>query len=138
VTAVWRPLAPDELDHELLWSALAVVSAACAAAVLVTFGLPPVRCAFKSITGLPCPTCGATRAFLALVQGGWRESLALNPLVVPAVLGGTVYVPYALAVSLFRRPRLRLRLSARDRQRARVLVGAVVAGVWTYLIVVGR
>jgi hypothetical protein len=138
VTGSWRPLAAGELDHELLWSVLGIVWAAGAVVWLGTFGVPPIACAFRSITGLPCPTCGTTRALVALVHGAWRESLALHPLVVPAVLGGGVYVAYALTVSLFRRPRLRVRLSARDWWVARAAVLTMVVGVWSYLIVVGR
>jgi len=35
-------------------------------------------CLFHAITGLPCPSCGMTRAFLALGHGHWRDALALN------------------------------------------------------------
>jgi hypothetical protein len=52
----------------LFWSAPAVLSAAS-----------PAACAFRQVTGVECPTCGLTRAFAALAQGAWRESLALHP-----------------------------------------------------------
>ena len=37
-------------------------------------------CPFKTITGMPCPSCGTTRAILLLSQGQLTESLWLNPL----------------------------------------------------------
>ena len=39
----------------------------------------PAACVFRQVTGVECPTCGLTRAFAALAQGAWRESLALHP-----------------------------------------------------------
>ncbi len=37
-------------------------------------------CMFKKITGLPCPSCGATRAIITLLKGHWEDSLLINPL----------------------------------------------------------
>jgi hypothetical protein len=42
--------------------------------------LPP--CTFHTVFGLPCPSCGATSAGLALARGEWRTALAHNPLFV--------------------------------------------------------
>ena len=39
----------------------------------------PAACAFRQATGVECPTCELTRAFVSLAQGAWRESLALQP-----------------------------------------------------------
>lgn len=53
--------------------------------------LPP--CPFRTLTGIPCPTCGSTRALLALARGHLLEALASNPLLtagagaIPAALG---------------------------------------------------
>ncbi len=41
---------------------------------------PPETCLFKALTGLPCPSCGTTRAVLLLAHGNLRGSLLLNPL----------------------------------------------------------
>jgi hypothetical protein len=40
--------------------------------------MPP--CLFRSVTGLPCPTCGATHAVVALSRLDWSTALAANPL----------------------------------------------------------
>jgi hypothetical protein len=36
-------------------------------------------CAFRSVTGIPCPGCGMTRAFLLLSQLRLGEAFATNP-----------------------------------------------------------
>lgn len=42
-------------------------------------------CPFRTLLHLPCPSCGSTRALLALGQGKLGEALAANPLLVLAV-----------------------------------------------------
>lgn len=39
----------------------------------------PNLCLFKDVTTLPCPSCGSTRAILALFQGDIVRSLSINP-----------------------------------------------------------
>jgi len=40
---------------------------------------PSVACPFRSITGVPCPFCGLTRAVVAAAHGHLVTSLAFNP-----------------------------------------------------------
>jgi hypothetical protein len=37
-------------------------------------------CYFKTVFGIPCPTCGSTRAVLTLLRGDFVGSLLLNPI----------------------------------------------------------
>ncbi len=43
-------------------------------------------CAYKSIFGIDCPTCGFQRSFIALLKGDWKESFFLYPPTVPILL----------------------------------------------------
>lgn len=58
--------------------------AAAGAWVLYTF--PPAasrfypRCVFRTLTGLLCPGCGATRAMHHLLHGRVEEAFRLNPM----------------------------------------------------------
>ena len=49
-------------------------------------------CLFASTTGLPCPGCGSTRAFLALLDGDIAESLRLHPLLIPSLIMVCIYI----------------------------------------------
>ena len=46
-------------------------------------------CLIASTTGMPCPGCGGTRAFLALLKGDITGSLRNHPLLIPsaAIMG---------------------------------------------------
>ncbi|BCU78196.1 DUF2752 domain-containing protein [Luteolibacter sp. LG18] len=43
-------------------------------------GLHWFHCPFKSLTGLPCPGCGMTRATLAMLRGDWTTMVKFHPL----------------------------------------------------------
>ncbi len=40
-------------------------------------------CSVKSLLGVECPGCGMQRAFIALLRGDLKESLSLNPSLLP-------------------------------------------------------
>ena len=71
-------------------------------------------CAFKHLTGVPCPLCGGIRACAALAQGDVAAAWQLNPGLVPvlvlaalhsglliaqAVTAHQLVAPYALTVA---------------------------------------
>lgn len=47
-------------------------------------------CPLRLMTGIPCASCGTTRALCALSQGQWFESLYLNPLGILVALMATL------------------------------------------------
>lgn len=58
----------------------------CPAGLLALAALLPARwdpgvplCAVRALTGLDCPGCGMTRAFLLIAHGRLGEALALHP-----------------------------------------------------------
>jgi hypothetical protein len=138
VTLVWRRLGERELDHERIWGWIIPSTGLLGMIWLRLAGLPQIVCAFRTLTGLPCPTCGATRAVVALSRGAIGESFALNPLVPIAAAAASVYVPYALTVSHLGLPRLRAQLKKHDWVALRVSIVAAVAALWGYLIAAGR
>ena len=44
-----------------------------------------VACPLRSLTGIACPGCGATRAGIALLSGDFADALAKNPFLVLAL-----------------------------------------------------
>ena len=77
----WRPLRQGERQLALVWSFSSVVILALGPLWARFAPLLP-RCTFRALTGLPCPTCGSTRALLALAGGHPVEAFLWNPLVV--------------------------------------------------------
>lgn len=104
---------------------------------LRALNLHAIVCTFKAVTGLPCLTCGGTRATWRLLALDPAGALALNPLATVAVVG---VAAWALAdlVLLARGSALRLRLSERAANVARVGGALALLLNWAYLIAAGR
>ena len=89
----WTPLTVAERQLAYIWGglALALVALKPLWPVIEPFVWP---CLFHSITGVPCPSCGATRSVLALLAGDVSGAVRFNPLVFAAtvvfVLGGVI------------------------------------------------
>jgi hypothetical protein len=99
--------------------------------------IPLSFCLFKAFTGLPCPTCGSTRALGRLFALDFAGALRMNPFttVVAVVVAGwavadLVLLPRHRALGLEVSPRLGFALR----------VGALLLFVanWVYLVAAGR
>jgi len=99
--------------------AVAIAAAPLAAGVVLPVDPlldAPAVCPFRAATGLPCPLCGATRAFVLAGHGDgrWLDY-------------GAVWVVAALAL-------LVVALAARPRLRALPSAAAVAAVAWVWAV----
>ncbi len=95
---------------------------ALAAAVFAVFWLLKLPCPILGLTGVPCPTCGVSRALFALLAGDVAASLALHPLAVPL----TVAVLLCLLLPVVKRKGLQISIY--------VFVGVVLAANTGYYL----
>lgn len=59
-----------------------------------------IPCWFKSLTGIPCPGCGSTRALLELAHGHIWNSIKLNPIVLYGfIIFGVYFITNTVAFS---------------------------------------
>ncbi len=129
-----RSLAPREIDHELLWL---LVSLGTFASLAFWFAasLPTPSCVFHSLTGLPCLTCGSTRAAYHFLHGHFAASFLFNPLAFLSFCAFALFDLYALIILAARAPRLRLHsFSPAEKILLRALVVALLASNWFYLL----
>ena len=90
-----RSATQTERQLALLWLAAAVSALALRPLWLVI--APLLRpCVFRSFTGIPCPTCGTTRAATAFLHGNLAAAFTANPLA--AIMGLLFVVGAPLAV----------------------------------------
>lgn len=138
MTFQWRSLRPGETDHETLWASVALALGILLAAWVRFVEWPPVLCPFRVLTGVPCPTCGTTRAVFAWLHGHPLDAMRLNPIigVTPFVLGP--YLVYAATVALGGWPRLRVSLSPTAKRVGRAGAWVAILATWAFLIVDGR
>ncbi len=135
---VRRPLAPGELDYELIWLLVSLCSLLLGG-IWLTLNLPWPICFFHALAGHPCPSCGATRSLLALSRGQFLASWKWNPLAFIACIALAIFNLYALAVLLNRGRRLRLvRLTRAEKLCARMFPLVLLGVNWVYLLLVNR
>jgi hypothetical protein len=124
----------SERQLGLLWGAVAVALVLLASsAEQLAQNLPD--CAFKAFVGIPCPTCGVTRAALALAHLDLASALRVNPL---ATLAWMALVPGGLVAgisTLAGRPPKEPRWDWRPDERLGLVL--VVAANWAYLVARG-
>jgi uncharacterized protein DUF2752 len=113
------------------------VLAAAAVGLLHLDALPITVCFFKLVTGLPCATCGSTRALGRLFHGDLAGALAMNPL---ATAGMLALLPWAAAdlMLLTRGKAFGLELGPSAARVARVAAVVAVFVNWAYLVAAGR
>jgi hypothetical protein len=99
--------------------------------------LPFSVCLFKTLSGLPCPTCGSTRALGRLVHLDLSGAVLMNPL---ATAGLLVLALWAVAdLGLLARGRaLDLELGRPLGRVVRIVALAAVLANWVYLVAAGR
>jgi hypothetical protein len=116
-----------------LWGGAALLCAAAAPlAPALAEGMSP--CPFRALVGIPCLTCGSTRALLALSRFDVGAAFGWNPLAAAAgilfVAGGAIALVAALAGREVRAPRPTPVL------RAGLVLAA--AANWAFLVAAGR
>lgn len=83
-------------------------------------------CRFRAWTSLPCPSCGATSAALALAHGHPGDALRLNPLFTLLYLGMAAAGLHTLAALIGQRA---LTLVWNPREKS-LLLGGVLLLIW--------
>jgi Protein of unknown function (DUF2752) len=131
---VRRSVRPGEIDYELVWLCVTIVSLAMAV-VWFALRLPWPHCMFLEITGHPCVTCGATRATIAFFHLDFRTAWRWNPLVFGFLCGVSIFDTYAFAVLITRAPRLRVvDFTSKQKRFFRIVVIALLLSNWLYLL----
>lgn len=92
-----RSITREERQLVLLW--LVAAASAVALRPLWLALAPHLRpCIFRTLTGLPCPTCGTTRAAVAFLHGDLVSAFVSNPL---ATLIGILFIAGAPIAALW-------------------------------------
>lgn len=131
-----RPKQGALSDPELIWGSLGLM-------VLLTARFMPTKlmslyaCPFRTLTGIPCFSCGMTRTFRFMARLEPGKALRLNPLGTALFVFVAVFVLYAAVVLLFRLPRVRFTIKhAWMKWALRLGIPAVVIANWIYVMAV--
>jgi hypothetical protein len=98
--------------------------------VTALLGVDAPSCTFRRVTGMPCATCGGTRAALRLFRGDLLGALQLNPLATLITVG----VPAWLITAWIRRGTPLIRWTRARWLWATLALVVVVAANWIYVV----
>lgn len=111
-----------------------MIALGVAAAALPGMEEGPVACPFRVVTGLPCATCGLTRATHWLLRGDVARAFTINPLDTVFLL---LAVPTVVAVWVANRTRgvaVQVSMSQTERRVAWIALAAITLANWTYVL----
>ena len=118
-------------------AAAATVWAGLAGAVIIigkVLGVSASACWFRRLFGFPCPTCGGSRALLALLEGRLLAAIGWNPLVTALLCIAPAWILARLLLG--RSPSLELR--TREWRALPALIVLFVAIDWAYVLARGH
>jgi len=130
-----RQLAEEERQLAFVWGVLAASSLLLRPFWIAVAPLMP-PCPFRALTGLPCLSCGTTRAAVALLEGHPLEALSVNPL---AAAAGIAFLAGGAVAPLWAVLRLPLpRLGIAQARWFRVALAVTLLAAWAWVIAVQR
>jgi hypothetical protein len=125
--------APGQIEFGIIYGGIALL-ALLAGRFLPVLALAP-SCAFKTLTGVPCPTCASTRAIVYLSHGDVVSAFFMNPLVLAGTLAALIYLFYKLFTFFFVVPSINVTLSGKEKDRMRALIVLLILANWLYLVI---
>ncbi|MBN1524997.1 MAG: DUF2752 domain-containing protein [Spirochaetales bacterium] len=99
--------------------------------VVLFLDLPGDKCLFKAITHIPCPTCGSSRAVLALTRGDILDALRMNAFFIIS----SFIVLVILLLRLVFRIKISLEATTKEKIFIAVVCAALFIGNWIFLII---
>ncbi len=98
----------------------------------IMFGLDRVPCPLLEHAGVACPTCGGTRAGLALGRLDVVGALVENPLITIGLLVLGLWFIYAVIATTLSGLRVTVKVGKGEGRLIRLLVTALIIGTWVY------
>jgi Protein of unknown function (DUF2752) len=121
-----------EVEYGIIYGGVSLVALFMARTMPVLSLAPP--CIFRALTGIPCPTCGATHSVVHLAQGEVSAAFMMNPLTTVCLTAAVIVFFYSLVALSFDLPKINIKLSLKEETTLRVSVIILILVQWVYLI----
>lgn len=122
-----------ELNLPLIYFMVAGTCTVLTYAFYLVKKIPRIPCVFKTITGYPCPTCGATRVLTCLFQFDIVSAFLWNPLLFIAGIIFTAWVFYGFYMFISRK-KMQVILTESEKRMMRWGIVVLIFLDWIYLV----
>jgi len=124
--------ASGQIELGIIFGTIAILALIVARVLPVQDILPP--CPFRTVTGIPCPSCGTTRSLVHLAHGDIADSFILNPLFSLAMITA-LFLFIARSMCLpFSRSSITLTHTHREGTLLRAGMAGLFLANWIYLM----
>jgi hypothetical protein len=130
---IFKKRKKGEIEYGIIYGGVSLV-ALFIARTMPVLSLAP-SCAFKILTGIPCPTCGATHSVVHLAQGEISAAFIMNPLTAVYFIAAVLVFLYSLVTLSFDFPKINIKLSSKEGTTLRIGVIILIFVQWVYLII---
>jgi hypothetical protein len=124
---------PDQIEFGIIYGGIALVILGAGWLQSILSFAPD--CVFKGLTGIPCPTCGATRSVVHLSHGDILSAFTMNPLTTLCLMTAVLCFIYGLLSAAFHLPRIGFLVTDKERTAMRAGVVMLLLVQWAYLII---
>jgi hypothetical protein len=124
---------PDQIEFGIIYGGIALVILGAGWLQSILSFAPD--CVFKGLTGIPCPTCGATRSVVHLSHGDILTAFTMNPLTTLCLMTAVLCFIYGLLSAAFHLPRIGFFFTDKERTAMRAGVVMLLLVQWAYLII---
>jgi len=129
---IFKKREKGEIEYGIIYGGISLVVLIIARTMPV-LSLAP-SCVFRALTGIPCPTCGATHAVVYLSHGEVSAAFMMNPLTAVCLIVAFLVFFYSLATLSFNLPKINIMLSSKECTILRVGVIILILIQWAYVI----
>ena len=123
---------PGQIEFGIIYGSIALLALLAARLVPIASIVP--SCAFKGLWGVPCPTCGSTRAVVHLSHGEIAAALAMNPVVTLVIVFAVVFFFYSLIALMFDLRKIGFIMTEREKNTVRITAVLLMLAQWGWLI----
>jgi hypothetical protein len=125
--------AADQIEFGIIYGGIALVMLGAGRSQTILSFAP--GCAFKGLTGIPCLTCGSTRAAVHLSHGEFLSAFVMNPLTTLCLISAVFYFFYSLVSAAFDLPRISVLLTDNEKKAIKAGVVVLLLVQWVYLVI---
>lgn len=123
--------------QQQFWAGVGLASLLLLSVLALKFAAPFAsllpRCVMYGVLGLPCPTCGTTRAFLAYARGDFAAAFLANPLTAMIYMSLFAAAGVLLAATVFNKNVLNY-CNAAQPTIVRRMAALALGANWIYLL----